>query len=267
MFSNDLFKIVYFLLLTYVITLSVIINQDSKVKRVSEKYKRIIDLNNNTNFETYKEKFFINHIVKSKKALEKTNLEDVVKYNFENNIDALASTVEIIKNNRKRYEEYEKQFNAILNEKNEENVINESGYSAEKYEKIEKRLIDKEKINKQFGILVMVEAKYTSPKGNSSYKKYDNYHFDRICEIYENWQKNKKFKITSLIERAKMSDSLRYDVLKRDGFRCKICGASAEEGAKLHVDHIIPVSKGGKTEMNNLQTLCDRCNIGKSNKI
>ena len=127
MFSNDLFKIVYFLLLTYVITLSVIIYQDSKVKKVSEKYKRIIDLNNSTNFETYKEKFYINHIVKSKKALEKTNLEDVVKYNFENNIDALASTVEIIRNNRKRYEEYEKQFNAILNEKNEENVINESG--------------------------------------------------------------------------------------------------------------------------------------------
>ena len=64
----------------------------------------------------------------------------------------------------------------------------------------------------------------------------------------------------------KMSDSIRYDVLKRDNFSCKICGATSREGAKLHVDHIIPVSKGGKTEMNNLQTLCERCNLGKSNK-
>ena len=55
-----------------------------------------------------------------------------------------------------------------------------------------------------------------------------------------------------------MTDSLRYDVLKRDGFRCVICGRTAEDGVKLHVDHIKPVSKGGKTEYENLRTLCDQ---------
>lgn len=68
-------------------------------------------------------------------------------------------------------------------------------------------------------------------------------------------------------QRRLMTDSLRYDILVRDGFRCKICGASAADGAKLHVDHILPVSKGGKTEKANLRTLCERCNLGKSNKI
>ncbi len=68
-------------------------------------------------------------------------------------------------------------------------------------------------------------------------------------------------------QRRLMTDSLRYDILVRDGFRCKICGASAADGAKLHVDHIIPVSKGGKTERANLRTLCERCNLGKSDKI
>ena len=69
-------------------------------------------------------------------------------------------------------------------------------------------------------------------------------------------------------ERLLMTESLRYDVMKRDGFRCCLCGASAkEDGIKLHVDHIFPVSKGGKTEMNNLRTLCNRCNMGKSNKF
>ena len=64
-----------------------------------------------------------------------------------------------------------------------------------------------------------------------------------------------------------MTDSLRYDVMQRDGFRCQLCGATAADGYKLHVDHIIPVSKGGKTEMGNLRTLCERCNMGKRDKI
>lgn len=67
-------------------------------------------------------------------------------------------------------------------------------------------------------------------------------------------------------ERRKMTSSLRYDVLRRDGFRCQLCGATASDGVLLHVDHIVPVSKGGKTEMSNLRTLCERCNLGKSDK-
>lgn len=68
-------------------------------------------------------------------------------------------------------------------------------------------------------------------------------------------------------QRRLMSDSLRYDVMHRDGFRCQICGATAADGLKLHVDHIIPVSKGGKTELSNLRTLCERCNMGKGAKL
>ena len=68
-------------------------------------------------------------------------------------------------------------------------------------------------------------------------------------------------------QRRMMSDSLRYDVLRRDNFRCQLCGASAQDGVKLHVDHIRPVSKGGRTEMANLRTLCERCNMGKGAKL
>ena len=63
-----------------------------------------------------------------------------------------------------------------------------------------------------------------------------------------------------------MNPSLRYDVLKRDSFRCMICGRSAQDGAILHIDHVLPISKGGKTEYANLRTLCRDCNQGKSDK-
>lgn len=63
-----------------------------------------------------------------------------------------------------------------------------------------------------------------------------------------------------------ISDKLRYQVLKRDNFKCCACGASPakDPAVELHIDHIIPWSKGGETKLQNLQTLCSRCNIGKS---
>lgn len=62
---------------------------------------------------------------------------------------------------------------------------------------------------------------------------------------------------------------LRYDILKRDNFKCAICGRSpaTDFNCKLHIDHIEPWSKGGLTVPENLQTLCDACNLGKGAKV
>lgn len=57
---------------------------------------------------------------------------------------------------------------------------------------------------------------------------------------------------------------VRYNILVRDKFKCKICGISSDK-AMLHIDHIIPVSKGGTNDFNNLRTLCAFCNLGKKN--
>jgi hypothetical protein len=62
------------------------------------------------------------------------------------------------------------------------------------------------------------------------------------------------------------STSLRFLVLERDQGRCVLCGARADDGVRLHVDHIVPWSRNGRTVAENLQTLCDRCNLGKSNR-
>jgi 5-methylcytosine-specific restriction endonuclease McrA len=56
-------------------------------------------------------------------------------------------------------------------------------------------------------------------------------------------------------------------VLARDGFRCRDCGRTENEpGVELHLDHVIPVSRGGPTTEDNLITACNRCNLGKSNR-
>ena len=62
---------------------------------------------------------------------------------------------------------------------------------------------------------------------------------------------------------------IRLGVFKRDNFKCVLCGRSpaTENGVELHVDHIIPFSKGGETIDENLQTLCKECNLGKGNQF
>lgn len=62
---------------------------------------------------------------------------------------------------------------------------------------------------------------------------------------------------------------LRFLVMKRDNFKCCICGASPAKDPtiELHIDHVIPWSKGGETNIDNLQTLCSKYNLGKSDII
>jgi ATP adenylyltransferase len=59
-----------------------------------------------------------------------------------------------------------------------------------------------------------------------------------------------------------LSGSLRYEVLKRAGFRCELCGISADERA-IEVDHILPRKHGGEDNLTNLQALCFKCNANK----
>jgi hypothetical protein len=62
--------------------------------------------------------------------------------------------------------------------------------------------------------------------------------------------------------------NLRIKVLSRDNFRCVFCGKSpaTDIGTKLHIDHIVPFANDGKNTLENLQTLCEDCNLGKGNR-
>jgi hypothetical protein len=57
--------------------------------------------------------------------------------------------------------------------------------------------------------------------------------------------------------------------LRRDRFRCSLCGASPASrlGCELHIDHVVPVSRGGKTVATNLRTLCLDCNLGEAGRV
>ncbi len=62
---------------------------------------------------------------------------------------------------------------------------------------------------------------------------------------------------------------LRFKVFMRDRFRCLACGRSPATALniELHADHILAVANGGKTTLDNLQTLCQGCNLGKGRTV
>ena len=92
---------------------------------------------------------------------------------------------------------------------------------------------------------------------------------ETIIRLINILQSELTIKAFSKEQRALMTSKLRQTIKERDNYTCKKCGNSIynEPNLLLEIDHIVPVSKGGKTQENNLQVLCWKCNREKSNKI
>nr|DAQ23896.1 MAG TPA: TM2 domain [Caudoviricetes sp.] len=110
---------------------------------------------------------------------------------------------------------------------------------------------------------------YVSPGGNASM------HCDVVMNI-ENLNKfilflSEKIRFNKSVagQRALMTSKLRQRIKERDNYTCQCCGVSVEQEPHLllEIDHIVPVSKGGLTTEDNLQTLCWRCNRSKGAKL
>ncbi len=68
----------------------------------------------------------------------------------------------------------------------------------------------------------------------------------------------------SLLDFDPVPETVRYEVLARDRV-CQLCGAGRDD-QRLEVDHIVPRSRSGSNEPENLQVLCARCNRAKGNR-
>lgn len=110
---------------------------------------------------------------------------------------------------------------------------------------------------------------YVSPAGKSRRTCEINITTDIMKELQSEISAKINKSGHSKAQRSAMTNDLREAIKKRDNYTCCLCGNSVfnEPNLLLEVDHIIPISKGGKTEASNLQTLCWRCNRTKKDKI
>lgn len=92
---------------------------------------------------------------------------------------------------------------------------------------------------------------------------------EHLCVFHEREQQRHDADMLSLDDPPDaVPYSVRFAILQRDTYRCRLCGAAARDGAhvRLEVDHITPRSAGGTNAVENLWTLCFACNRGKGAK-
>ena len=100
-------------------------------------------------------------------------------------------------------------------------------------------------------------------KNDILYRKAESYRLANYLNEAIKWSKS----IAG--QRSLMTSNLREKVKDRDNYKCCICGLGIkdEPNLLLEIDHKIPLSKGGMTTFDNLQTLCWKCNRAKGAKI
>lgn len=233
-------------------------------------YKDLVNLNKGfINFGDLPDKQAIFEKLKTKKEYQKLIIDDYLQKDIEIRINYYDSIVEKNEVAYSKYREYIKAYIKLL----PNNIRDEKTFKIkDTFEwllNIYNRYVYKIYKLKPFRYTrVLVKLSYTSPQGKKSYEKKDTYSYEAVKKHYDHVKKMLETRNTRQnlirIERAKVTVKLRDEVMKRDNFKCQRCGTTKDDGVLLHVDHIKPISKGGKTELSNLQVLCDRCNLGKS---
>lgn len=228
-----------------------------KITKDSNRFRYLEWLQQKLGAEIIEPRYVYSVPMKSKAQLDKINVENQMQILISNGTPPLDLVQKGIVNQEKT-KEYEDLLRAAPSYSESASLI---------FRFLEKKLTNRLEIQTKPIIPIFVFSFcYSSPQGRNHYHRDYSFTPERILEYAKRAKEAKAYKQSAQYERSLMTDSLRYDIMKRDGFKCVLCGAKASDGVRLHVDHIQPVSKGGKTERSNLRTLCERCNMGKRDK-
>jgi len=120
--------------------------------------------------------------------------------------------------------------------------------------------------------VMTVDLNQTNIRGRYLRGKTSSFEKDHIYEILERMSKRRGdfyldeeiWQAICRVERGRVSNKMRFAIYERDNYRCRKCGVRSND---LEIDHIFPIAKGGKSNFENLQTLCHRCNSLKSDTV
>ncbi len=202
-------------------------------------------------------------------SAENNPLEYIIKYFYPNkssykeqisNLYLLIEELETLKDAKKIIENYKLEYKQYLNNVPKFVLDNDEAgfYSRLGFAHIEDSDLE-----------IEYKFSYTSDGGFAKREFTFPMTEDNIVELIKTLENKMTNTYFVKEQRVLMTHKLREQIKKRDHYTCCICGNSIqkEPNLLLEIDHIIPVSKGGKTTEDNLQTLCWKCNRSKSNKL
>lgn len=226
------------------------------MKRNSAALETLSKLNEEQRFSCYlNESMNLGKQCNTKKQFDYFNVDRFLEERIKDHPNYYRDVVISFMNATNEYREYKSKVNKIVLGNSSESPL---------FNYFERKEFDKQVI--EYKDPCIIDVCYTSPAGRNSYSRRIGITAEYLKCRYESVVNEEKRKLTKEYQRSLLTPSLRYEILKRDNFSCCICGRTCDDGVKLHVDHIIPVAKGGKTVRENLRTLCDECNLGKSDK-
>lgn len=236
------------------------------VDRTSTKCAKLRELNEIFRFVPVKKKQYLYNDCASKGQFDRQRGYDFLVAMAKESPRWIEDFIFNAQKNQILYEEYNRQLAQIEPTSTKRIKSTKTLMSVEAYRKIEEEMYWDEIQHPVLTPIVIVVTSYTSAKGRNTYRKEARFEISDLKNVLKAAEKQYDYAQSREYQRSLMTPTLRYAVLKRDQFRCQICGASQADGVKLEVDHIMPISKGGKTEMSNLRTLCERCNRGKRDR-
>lgn len=174
-------------------------------------------------------------------------------YHLVEELQTLRDARQIIENYKTEYQQYLSDVPAFIMENDEEGFYSRLGFAT----------IDES--------VLTVEYKFSYTSGGGMAQRFFTVPMteENIAQLIRILESKLTASAFAKEQRTLMTKKLRESIKARDNFTCCNCGNSThvEPNLLLEIDHIIPVSKGGRTEEDNLQTLCWKCNRSKGDKI
>lgn len=278
--NQELVTIIVFLVLLFVVLPGVIVGIAVPVSVHKHKYMDFVDnyssALNGIKSVNGKYSFYMipnldmNHSYDNNDYYPTVSCEDYLIYQlqFHKTQKNVINAIESASINKNRFDSYKKEVSkckfGVFTKDTE-------GYKLDTLKKYEERMVKNILYRPQIKFDITVVLKRTDVNGRYLESKFDAFTSFEIEEIIERlhnrsgdyYRDKEVWNSIVRVERARVSNRMRFAIFQRDHERCRYCGSRRN----LEIDHIIPVSKGGKSTMDNLQTLCHRCNVRKGNNI
>lgn len=259
-----IFIIIIALLITIKVYKSFAINHSNRIIK-------LIELNKNYSFypfvslnqeHTYDNENFYNDISE----------RDYLIYQLQYNSLKVNEQIKLMEYNRNLKLKYDEELKEISKDKIYNKVP--KGFIIKLLNNIEEKAFDKIIKDPCTNYYIEVTLKLSKINGDVYRKKSNKFYSVEIMQLIQGL-KNKRgnfynnrgiWEAICRVERGKVTNKMRFAVYQRDGYRCRYCHRG-QNSVALEVDHIYPISKGGKSTFENLQTLCHDCNVKKGNSI